>query len=92
MRDALSMLSRTPLYYVEVKKSTKPFRVDAKIVEELKKSLSAKMIATMKKEYVECPVARQEVVFLICYNCVSHIRRVKGVVHCEGKEFKMKEV
>ena len=87
----MSMLSRTPLYHVEVKKSNKPFRVDAKIVEDLKKSLSAKMITVMKKEYVECPVARQEVVFLICYNCVSHIRRVKGVVHCEGKEFKMKE-
>jgi len=86
------MQSRTPLYYVEVKKGSKAFRVDARIVENLKKSLSSKMIATMKKEYVDCPVQKQEVVFLLCYNCVSHIRRVKGVVHCEGKEFKLKEI
>ncbi len=86
------MQSRTPIYYVEVKKGTKAFKVDSKIIESLKKSLNTKMIATMKKEYVDCPIVKQEVVFLICYNCVSHIRRIRGVVHCEGKEFKLKEI
>ncbi|MEM1517723.1 MAG: hypothetical protein QXI27_02500 [Nitrososphaerota archaeon] len=86
------MLNRTPIYFVEVKKGTKAFKVNSQLVEYLKKSLSSKMITMMKKEYVECPVAKQDVVFLVCFNCVSHIRRVKGVVHCEGKEFKLKEV
>lgn len=86
------MQSRIPIYYVEVKKGTKTFKVNSQLVEYLKKTLSSKMITTMKKEYVECPVAKQEVVFLVCFNCVSHIRRVKGIVHCEGKEFKIKEV
>lgn len=62
------------------------------LVENLKKSLSSKMITAMKKEYVNCPVAKQEVVFLVCFNCKSYIRRVKGVVHCEGKEFGLKEI
>lgn len=86
------MQTRTPLYYVEVKKGTKTFKVNAELVENLKKSLSSKMITAMKKEYVECPVAKQEVVFLVCFNCISHIRRVRGVVHCEGREFKLRQV
>jgi hypothetical protein len=47
------------------------------------------MISRMKREYVECPVAGKEVAFLLCYNCVSFIRRVSGVVHCEGVEFRV---
>lgn len=86
------MSGRTPLHYVEVRKGTKAFKVDSQLVENLKKSLSSKMIASMKKEYVHCPVAKQDVVFIVCFNCVSHIRRVKGIVHCEGREFKSKEV
>ncbi len=81
---------RSPQYRVEVKTAQKALKVDQSIVESLKKSLSNKMIAKMKKEYVECPVAGQAVAFLMCYNCVSFIRRVQGVVDCEGKEFKIK--
>lgn len=81
---------RSPQYRVEVKTSQKALKVDQKIIESLRKSLSNKMIAKMKKEYVECPVASQTIPFLMCYNCVSFIRRVQGVVDCEGKEFKIK--
>ncbi|MEM0381162.1 MAG: hypothetical protein QW580_00650 [Nitrososphaerota archaeon] len=81
---------RTPQHHVEVKISSKSLKVDQTIVDSLKKSLSSKMIAKMKKEYVECPVANQTVPFLLCYNCVSFIRRVQGVVDCEGKEYRLK--
>ncbi|MEM0481522.1 MAG: hypothetical protein QXM16_01350 [Nitrososphaerota archaeon] len=81
---------RLPQYRVEVKTSQKALKIDQNIVENLKKSLSSKMIAKMKKEYVECPVAVQAIPFLMCYNCVSFIRRVRGVVDCEGKEFRIK--
>ncbi len=44
------------------------------------------MLSRMKKEYVECPIAKDRVPFLICFVCPSFIRRVKGVVHCKGEE------
>lgn len=81
---------RPPQYRVEVKTSQKALKIDQEIVEGLKKSLSNKMIAKMKREYVECPVAGHVIPFLMCYNCVSFIRRVQGVVDCEGKEFRIK--
>lgn len=75
---------------MEVKTSQRPLKVDRAIVDGLKKSLSNKMISKMKKEYVECPVAKQVVPFLLCYNCVSFIRRFQGLVDCEGKEYQVK--
>lgn len=81
---------RSPQYRVEVKTSQKALKIDQEIIDSLKKSLSSKMIAKMKKEYVECPVAGQAISFLMCYNCVSFIRRVQGVVDCEGREFRIK--
>jgi hypothetical protein len=83
-------MARTSLYRVVVQQGQKALRVDAAIVEQLKKTLSNKMITKMKKEYVDCPVAGQQVPFLLCYNCVSFIRRVQGIVDCEGKEYRVK--
>jgi hypothetical protein len=80
---------RQPKYTVEVKTAKRALKVDKEIEEALKGSLSSKMISKMKREYVECPVAGKEVAFLLCYNCVSFIRRVSGVVHCEGVEFRV---
>jgi hypothetical protein len=81
---------RQPKYTVEVKTAKMALRVDKELEEALKGSLSSKMISKMKREYVECPVAGKEVAFLLCYNCVSFIRRVSGAVHCEGVEFRVK--
>lgn len=83
---------RTPQFQVQVKTSEKSIKVDQEILENLKKSLSSKMISRMKKEYVECPLANKNIPFLLCYNCESFIRRVQGVVDCEGKEYKIKTV
>jgi hypothetical protein len=80
---------RQPKYTVEVKTAKRALKVDKEIEEALKGSLSSKMISKMKREYVVCPVAGKEVSFLLCYSCVSFIRRVSGVVHCEGVEFRV---
>ncbi|MCS6788702.1 MAG: hypothetical protein NZ733_05380 [Aigarchaeota archaeon] len=82
---------REPKYQVEVKQSSRALRVERQLVEELKGSLSAKVISRMRKEYVDCPVAGAQLPFLICYNCTSFIRRVSGVVHCEGKEQRLRD-
>lgn len=81
---------RQAKYLVEVRASKRALRVDKEVEEALKGSLGAKMIARMKREYVECPVAGREVAFLLCYSCVSFIRRVSGVVHCEGVEYRVR--
>ncbi|MDJ0273889.1 MAG: hypothetical protein QXO17_05880 [Nitrososphaerota archaeon] len=81
---------RQAKYLVEVRAAKRAFRVDKELEEALKGTLSSKMISRMKREYVECPVAGKEVAFLLCYSCVSFIRRVSGVVHCEGVEFRIK--
>lgn len=81
---------RTAKYHVEVKTAGRALRVEQEIVESLKKSLSSKMISRMRREFVDCPVANREIPFLLCYNCVSFIRRVSGRVDCEGTEFSVK--
>ncbi|MCS7095155.1 MAG: hypothetical protein NZ988_05045 [Thaumarchaeota archaeon] len=81
---------RETKFYVEVKESPRALRVDKKLAEELKGTVSSKMISRMRKEYVDCPVARTQIPFLMCYNCVSFIRRVSGVVHCEGTEQRLR--
>lgn len=73
-------------YEVKVYKRDKAFRIPKEYTEELKGALSSKKITALKKEAVNCPVARLEVPFLVCFACPSFIRRVKGVVHCAGLE------
>jgi len=73
-------------FTIEVRLADRPFRVPKEVSEEIKGVLSRKMLSRMKKEYVECPIAKDRVPFLICFVCPSFIRRVKGVVHCKGEE------
>jgi len=73
-------------YLVEVRQAEKPLKYDKEVTEAVKDVLKGKMIARMKKEYVDCPVVSEPVAFLTCFVCVSHIRRVRGVVHCAGLE------
>ncbi len=83
---------REPTYRVDIHQGKQALKVDNKMVEQLKKTLSNKLITRMRREYVICPVARQEIPFLLCYNCVSFIRRVQGIVDCEGKEYRVKTI
>ncbi len=73
-------------YEVEVKMAEKAFRVPKEVASEIKGVISRKMLSRMKKEYVDCPVEGRQVAFLICFTCPSFLRRVKGVVHCIGRE------
>ncbi|MEM0440164.1 MAG: hypothetical protein QXF45_01925 [Candidatus Caldarchaeum sp.] len=75
-----------PKYFVEVKTADKAYKVEAEALEAVKNVIKGKMLARMKKEYVDCPVAGAPVAFLSCFVCVSYIRRVRGVVHCAGSE------
>jgi hypothetical protein len=77
-------------YFVEVKEADKPLKYDSTVAESIKGVVKGRMLARMKKEYVDCPVASEKVAFLTCFVCVSHIRRVKGVVHCAGIEKKVR--
>ncbi len=82
---------REPRFYVEIKTAEKAFRVSRKVKDALKGAVSGKMMRRMSREYVECPVAGKIVPFLECFACVSFIRRVKGVVHCSGEGYRVKE-
>ncbi|MCX8201722.1 MAG: hypothetical protein RMI43_03390 [Candidatus Caldarchaeum sp.] len=79
-----------PKYFVEVKAGSKALKVEPEALEVVKNAVKGKMLARMKKEYVDCPVAGEAVAFLSCFVCVSHIRRVRGVVHCAGLERRTK--
>jgi len=83
-------MMRESKYVVQVNEAPKALRVDPAIVESMKGAISNKNISRMRKEYVDCPVSQQQVAFLLCFNCVSFIRRVKGKVYCEGKEYRLR--
>ncbi len=71
-------------FKVNIYASEKPKKVPKVVSEELKGGASAKAIARMKKESVDCPVVKKEVAFLVCFACPSFLRRVSGVVDCAG--------
>jgi hypothetical protein len=77
-------LSADYKFVVKVKEATKPKRVPKEVSAQLRGVASAKAIARMKKESVDCPVVNQEVGFLVCFACPSFVRRVKGEVNCAG--------
>jgi hypothetical protein len=53
-------------------------------IESLKGAFSAKNIARMKKEAVDCPVKKRIVSFIECFACSNFNRRIKGKVACRG--------
>jgi hypothetical protein len=75
-----------PRYLVEVIEAEKPPRIPPEYTEGLKGVLSAKRISALKKEVVNCPVIGSQVPFLVCFQCPSFLRRVKGTVQCAGKD------
>ncbi|MFP3283709.1 MAG: hypothetical protein RXP97_06580 [Nitrososphaeria archaeon] len=75
-----------PKYTVKVTVKDKPFRLPSGYTEQLKGMMSPKKVASLKKEAVMCPVIDSEVPFLVCFQCPSFLRRIKGVVHCAGGE------
>ncbi len=79
-------MSSDAKFQVKVYPSPKPKRVPKAVSDELKGSASAKAIARMKKESVDCPVVKKEVAFLVCFACPSFLRRVSGMVDCAGAQ------
>jgi hypothetical protein len=79
-------LSADYKFVVKVYAATKPKRIPKVVTEQLKGVASAKAMARMKKESVDCPVVNAEVGFLVCFACPSFVRRVKGEVNCAGGE------
>lgn len=73
-------------YRVAVFKTDKNYKIPKDITSQLKGAVSNKMLSSMKKEAVNCPVINMEVPFLACFVCPSFINRVKGVVGCAGAE------
>ncbi len=71
-------------FRVNIYPSAKPKKVPKVVSDELKGGASAKAIARMKKESIDCPVVKKEVAFLVCFACPSFLRRVSGVVDCAG--------
>jgi hypothetical protein len=72
---------KVPVYITENR-----YSIPKEITDQLKGAVSKKMIASMKKEAVDCPVAKREIPFLACFVCPSFLNRVKGVVGCAGGE------
>ena len=77
-------MSQATKYKVKVYDSPKPKKIPKVVSSELKGAASPKSVSRMKKESVDCPVAKREVGFLICFACPSFLRRVIGVVDCAG--------
>ncbi len=77
-------LSNDYKFVVKVQELSKPKRIPKEVSAQLKGVASAKAIARMKKEGVDCPVTNSEVGFLVCFVCPSFVRRVTGEVHCAG--------
>ena len=71
-------------FVVKVRAADKPKRIPKVVTEQLKGVASAKAMARMKKESVDCPVVNAEVGFLVCFACPSFVRRVTGEVNCAG--------
>ncbi len=78
-------------YKVKIYDATKPRKIPKAVTTELKGVASAKSVARMKKESVDCPVVQREVGFLVCFACPSFLRRVSGVVDCAGGQGPPKE-
>lgn len=71
-------------YVVEVRKIDKAQRIPREILDEVKGVISSKMVSSMRKEVVSCPVQSVDIPFLICFTCSNFIRRVSGKIHCRG--------
>ncbi len=79
-------MAEEPRYVVEVVKAEGQVRLPSEYVEQLKGVLGQKKISALKKEAVICPLLGSQVPFLVCFQCPSFLRRVKGRVHCAGRE------
>jgi hypothetical protein len=71
---------------IEIKTSTTRTKVPKEKVELLKGVVGGKTIARMKKECVECPITMTTKSFVECFTCGNFVRRIKGQVHCSGKQ------
>lgn len=75
-------------YAIPVEKLPRAMRTPKTLTKQIEGALSKKMITTMKREAVECPVLGKKVSFLQCYLCPNFVRRVRGIVYCRGEPLK----
>jgi len=75
-------------YKVQVKKGEKAFKIPKVVLEELKGIGAPKLLNSMKREFVSCPVFAKDLPFLICFACPNFIRRVTGTVDCAGEQIR----
>jgi hypothetical protein len=73
------------LFRVEVRAAARPFKVPKELVGELKGAVGPRMMGSMRREWISCPVFGKDLPFLVCFNCPNFIRRVRGVVDCAGQ-------
>ncbi|MBI2183529.1 MAG: hypothetical protein HYU39_01070 [Thaumarchaeota archaeon] len=78
-------MSQDYKYLVKIFEVEKAAKTSKEIQQQLKGALSAKMVARMKKEAIDCPVLNKQRPFLECFVCPNFQRRVRGEVHCLGK-------
>jgi len=72
-------------YEVPVRRVNEKVRIPKELVKRVK-GLSPRLISRMRREVVDCPVLGSRVPFLQCFLCPNFVRRVRGVVHCKGRE------
>lgn len=71
-------------YMVDIIEVPKAIPSPKESLETMKGAVKGKGLARMKKEAVDCPVVRRARPFVECFVCDSYIRRMRGVVDCEG--------
>jgi len=76
--------SMNPKYIVRVERAEKVVKIPRSVMKELRTYLKPSIIRRFKNDVVMCPVKKERVSFLLCYNCKNFIRRVRGEVHCRG--------
>ncbi|RLE63572.1 MAG: hypothetical protein DRJ49_01540 [Thermoprotei archaeon] len=72
-------------YIVRVEREERGVRIPREVMRELRKYLKPSIIRRFRNDVVMCPVKRDRVPFLLCYNCRNFVRRVMGEVHCRGE-------
>lgn len=71
-------------YVVDVKRVEKALKIPQEVLDEIKGAVGSKMISSMRREVVSCPIRGEDTPFLVCFSCSNFIRRVSGKVYCRG--------
>ncbi len=72
-------------YLVDVITAPEGVKASSEALSSLKGVVSRKMLSSMQREAVNCPVMGRVVAFPDCMACPNFIRRIKGKVYCRGE-------